>query len=140
MTSPLTITHVFHHAPEPVFDAWLNREIAGKFLFATPEGVMTTVEIDPKVGGRFRIIERRGETDAEHVGTYLVIDRPRTLAFQFGDNIAFDATQVRVEVEALIEGGCRLTLTHDGVLEDWRDQTVKGWTGILAKQAEVLGA
>jgi len=125
-TSPIVVSRQFSHSPEKVFDAWLNPDVAGKFLFATPDGVMTRVEIDPQVGGKFCIVERRGETDAVHVGTWLVIDRPRTLVFQFGDNFAFDATRVTIEIEALSSGGCHLTLTHEGVLDEWRDQTVKG--------------
>ena len=139
MTSAITVARDFAQTADQVFDAWLDPHVAGRFLFATPDGVMTRVEIDPRVGGKFCIIERRGETDAEHVGTYVVIDRPRFLTFQFGDNVAFDATMVSIEITPLPDGGCRLTLTHEGVLDEWRDQTVKGWTGILACQAEILG-
>ena len=34
----------------------LRSKIAGRFLFATPDGVMTKV----KIGGKFNITERRG--------------------------------------------------------------------------------
>ena len=128
MTPPINVTRDYALTAEQVFDAWLDPHVAGRFLFATPDGVMTRVEIDPRVGGKFCIVERRGETDAEHVGTYTAIERPRSLTFRFGDNLAFDATMVTIEIEPLAEGGCRLTLTHEGVLEEWRDQTVKGWT------------
>lgn len=139
-TPAIVVSKIFSQSPERVFDAWLDPEIAGRFLFATPDGVMTKVEIDPQVGGRFCIVERRGETDAVHVGTYLVIDRPRKLVFQFGDNVAFDATRVTIDIEPIAAGGCRLTLTHEGVLEDWRNQTIRGWTEILDGQTTVLGS
>lgn len=139
-TPAIVVSKVFSRSPERVFDAWLDPEIAGRFLFATPDGVMTKVEIDPQVGGKFCIVERRGETDAVHVGTYLVIVRPRKLVFQFGDNVAFDATRVTIDIEPIAAGGCRLTLTHEGVLEDWRNQTISGWTEILDGQTKVLGS
>lgn len=124
------VSRRFAHPAEAVFDAWLNPALAGKFLFATPTGVMKTVEIDAQVGGKFNIVETRDGEDAAHVGEYLEIDRPRRLVFSFGDGIAFDATTVTIEIVATPQG-CELTLTHDGVLEPWAAQTNTGWTGIL---------
>lgn len=124
------VSRKFAHPPEAVFDAWLNPALAGKFLFATPTGIMKIVEIDAQVGGRFNIVETRDGEDAAHVGEYLEIDRPRRLVFSFGDDIAFDATTVTVEIVATPQG-CELTLTHEGVLEQWVAQTNTGWSGIL---------
>lgn len=133
MSKTVTVraTHRYNAAPERVFDAWLDPKLAGKFLFATPTGEMVRVEIDARVGGKFRITDRRpGEGDIDHVGTYLEIDRPRRLVFTFGDDLAFDATTVTVEI-VVAGDGCELTLTHDGVLEQWAEQTSGGWTMIL---------
>lgn len=136
-TQIVRVSRKFTHPAEAVFDAWLNPVLAGKFLFATPTGVMKTVEIDAQVGGKFNIVETRDGQDAVHVGQYLEIDRPRRLVFRFGDNIAFAATTVTVEiVEA--PGGCELTLTHVGVLEDYVKQTQGGWTMILESLERAL--
>lgn len=124
------VSRRFAHSAEAVFDAWLNPALAGKFLFATPTGMMKTVEIDAQVGGKFNIVETRDGEDAAHVGEYLEIDRPRRLVFSFGDGIAFDATTVTIEIAATPQG-CELTLTHEGVLETWAAQTNTGWTDIL---------
>lgn len=129
-TQTVRVSRKFAHPAEAVFDAWLNPALAGRFLFTTPTGIMKIVEIDAQVGGRFNIVETRDGQDAAHVGEYLEIDRPRRLVFSFGDSIAFDATTVTVEiVEA--PRGCELTLTHEGVLDQWADQTNIGWTDIL---------
>lgn len=138
-TQTVRVSRRFSHPAEVVFDAWLNPALAGKFLFATPTGVMRTVEIDAQVGGRFNIVETRDGEDAVHVGQYLEIDRPRRLVFSFGDNIAFAATTVTLEIAATPEG-CELTLTHDGVLDQWAARTNTGWTGILAGLDQTLGA
>jgi uncharacterized protein YndB with AHSA1/START domain len=133
------VSRRFAHPAEAVFDAWLNPALAGKFLFATPDGVMKTVEIDAQVGGKFNIVETRSGEDAVHVGEYLVIDRPRRLVFSFGDNLAFAATTVTVEIVDTPQG-CELTLTHVGVPEQWAAQTHTGWTGILEALDQTLSA
>jgi uncharacterized protein YndB with AHSA1/START domain len=129
-TQTVRVSRRFAHPAEAVFDAWLNPAIAGRFLFATPTGVMKTVEIDARVGGRFNIVETRDGVDAEHVGEYLAIDRPRRLVFNFGNNMSFAATTVTVEITDTPDG-CELTLTHEGVLEDYASRTAGGWTVIL---------
>jgi uncharacterized protein YndB with AHSA1/START domain len=137
-TLALTVKRAFTASPERVFDAWLDPATAGAWLFATPTGVMTRVEIDARVGGRFRITEQRGEQEGDHVGQYLEIDRPRRLVFTFGDNLAFGATTVAVDIVAM-GAGCELTLTHQGVLPRWETDTRRGWTGILEGLARRLG-
>lgn len=138
-THTVRVSRRFAHPAEAVFDAWLDPALAGKFLFATPTGVMKTVEIDARVSGRFNIVETRDGHDEPHVGEYLEIDRPRRLVFTFGDEIAFAATTVTVEI-AQTAGGCELTLTHVGVLEKWVTQTNEGWTGILESLDRALSA
>ena len=133
----ITVTHSYAHPPERVFDAWLDPAVAGRFLFATPDGTMMRCEIDARVGGRFHIVERRSGEDADHQGAYLEIDRPKRLKFSFGDNLAFGATTVTVEITPTA-AGCDLTLTHTGVEPQWAAQTTKGWAGILTTLAASL--
>lgn len=134
MTEPETtvavfVSRIFDAKPEIVFDAWLNPNSVGKWLFKTPDGTMTKVEIDATVGGSFTIIEERGDHDAEHHGTYLEIDRPNRLKFSFGGP-GFPDTQVTIDIKPA-EGGCELTLTHEGVLGEFKNRTEQGWSGIL---------
>ena len=136
------VTHRYKAPPQTVFDAWLDPGTAGRFLFATPTGQMVKVEIDPRVGGQFNLTDRRPEMgDVEHVGTYLEIDRPRRLVFDFAVP-AYDPARTTVTLEIAPDGdGSVLTLTHDGVLEDWLAPTQQGWTMILGSlEAAVLGS
>jgi hypothetical protein len=44
----------FEFSAERVFDAWLDRNTAGQWLFAHESRPMIKVEIDPRVGGSFK--------------------------------------------------------------------------------------
>jgi uncharacterized protein YndB with AHSA1/START domain len=124
-------------SPEQVFDAWLDPASLGRWLFATPGGRMERVEVDARVGGRFEIDERRGDEIARHWGTYVEIERPRRLAFDFGTS--FEATPTRIIVTIEPDGdGSRLTLRHEGVWTDWEDRTRQGWTMIVEGLATTL--
>ncbi len=127
----LRITRHFEASPERVFDAWLNPETVGKWLFTTATGEMRRVEIDPRVGGKYLLIDRRHGKDIEHIGEYLEIERPTHLVFTFAVP-AFSPQSTRVSIDIVPAGtGCNLTLTHEGVLEEWVSQTQQGWGMIL---------
>jgi uncharacterized protein YndB with AHSA1/START domain len=125
-TPRVRVSRRFDASAERVFDAWLDPEKAGKFLFATPTGTMVRAEIDPRVGGTFCFVDRRDGEDVAHTGTYLEIDRPRRLVFSFAVP-KYSAATTRVIVEIVPrEAGCELTLTHEGVLPEYRDRTRRG--------------
>lgn len=140
----VTVTHRYAHPPEKVFDAWLNPALARRFLFTTPDGEVIRCDIDPRVGGRYTIVDRRPEGDKhfagdiEHVGEYLEIDRPRRLVFTFGVP-QFEPGFTRVTVEIAPDGdGCLLTLTNDDVPGEWADSNTEGWTMILGSLETAL--
>jgi uncharacterized protein YndB with AHSA1/START domain len=133
MMTRVVVTHSFTAAPERVFDAFLDLQIARRFLFATSTGQMITAQIDARVGGQFCFVERRPDMgDVRHVGEYLEIERPRRLVFTFGVP-QFDPrmTTVISEIRASA-AGCDLTLTNDGVLADYAERNQQGWSRILA--------
>ncbi|MEP7004531.1 MAG: SRPBCC domain-containing protein [Sphingomonas bacterium] len=137
----LTVSRDFDASPEAVFDAWLDPAKAGKFLFATPDGEMLKVEIDPRVGGRALVVERRASGDAHHHLQYEVIERPHRLVFLFRADPAEEGTWTRVSIDIAPKGtGATLTLTHemDPQWAAYEDQTRKGWTTILDSLAKVM--
>lgn len=138
--TPVTVrvTRQFPQSPERVFDAWLDPAKAGKFLFATPAGQMVRAEIEPRVGGAFCFIDRRDGEDVEHRGEYVVIDRPRRLAFDFTVSLMPEAkTRVTVEIRP-VGTGCELTLVQEGGSPEHVARTRKGWATILGGLAAVL--
>jgi len=127
---------------ERVFDAWLDVEKARRFLFATSKGQMVRAEIDARIGGAFNFTDRRDGVDAEHIGEYLEIDRPRRLVFTFHtERGSTDLSRVSIDIVAR-GAGCELTLTHeiDPKWADYKDRTQAGWTTILEGLATTLGS
>jgi uncharacterized protein YndB with AHSA1/START domain len=59
----LRITRRFEAAPERVFDAWLNPEMARKWLFTSPADETYTTELNARAGGKWTTTARRGGRD-----------------------------------------------------------------------------
>jgi len=137
----LAVTRFFSAPAERVFDAWLDPASAGRWLFATSAGQMERVEMDARAGGKFVIVEKRGRTLAEHLGTYEIIERPRRLVFRYATNHDEEPTRVTVAIEP-VAVGCKLILTHE-ISPAWtavREKAHAGWTMILeGLAAKILG-
>lgn len=135
----VSVTHRYRQSPETVFDAWLDPAIARQFVFATPTGEMVRAEIDARVGGDFRFTDRRDGDDIDHVGRYEVIERPHRLIFTFAvPKYSAEETRVEIQIRPADGGGSEVTLIHTGVLPDYAQRTVDGWTMILDRLAEIL--
>ena len=139
-TGEVRVTRRFEAPPEAVFDAWLDPATAGHWLFATPDGEMARVEIDPRIGGRFEIVERRDGEDVLHTGVYEEIERPSRLVFSL-QAPKYAPNSDRVAVGVAPDGdGSVLTLTQ-GVSKGAPaspEQIERGWSRVLAALASRL--
>lgn len=101
---------------ERVFDAWIDPDVVGRWLFVGSGSDAPIVQIDPRPGGRFSILDRAvGRDDIDHFGEYEAIERPGHLAFTLEAPRVFPGiTRVAVDI-AEVDGGCELTLTQTGV-------------------------
>ena len=146
MSAPLIVqvTHRYTASAERVFDAWLTPSLASRFLFATRTGNILRCEIEPEVGGTFTVTDRRPHSDgdesvfdAEHRGTYIEIERPRRLVFDFSVPPYTDQPS-RVTIDIVPQGisSCELTLSHDmgdsRYAREFEEQTRNGWAKMLA--------
>lgn len=107
------VTRRFSASAERVFDAWLDPSKIHGFLFGNHlrDEEVVAIELDPQVGGRYTFSVRRQGQQIDHVGEYLVIDRPRRLVFTWG--VAQDGNRSEVALEITpLNAGCELTLTH----------------------------
>ena len=137
-TARIRVSRHLSATPARVFDAWLDPAVTSRWLFATPDGQIVRCEVDPRPGGAFVITDRRGGDEVEHVGSYVEVDRPRRLVFTFGvPKYPSDVTRV-VLTFAETAGGCDVLLEHDGVPQEWRDQTEQGWRDLLGALDRLL--
>jgi uncharacterized glyoxalase superfamily protein PhnB/uncharacterized protein YndB with AHSA1/START domain len=128
----------FRSQAEDVFDAWIDPAKIRQW-FAPGLGEMRQVDIDPRVGGHFAIVQRRAGGDAAHVGEYLELERPRRLAFTWSTPPQPDQSRVHIEIAAKGDG-CELTLTHD-MEPRWAEHVERvehGWTTMTDAMATLL--
>jgi two-component system, cell cycle response regulator DivK len=134
------VTRRIEAPPEAVFDAWLDEKTVGDWLFATPEGEMIRVRIDPQVGGRYEIVEGRGGEDVLHTGAYEAIERPERLVFTLQvPNYSENLERVSLAI-APTDGGSLLTLTQtlSPGAPATREQIERGWSALLDSLARKL--
>src|SRR5690242_1480751 len=90
-TSALVVRRIVPLPRERVFDAWLDPARLARFM-RPGNATRTTAEVDPRVGGRFRIVMQHADAPGaiEHTGEYLIIDRPNRLSFTWQSKFTDD--------------------------------------------------
>lgn len=135
-TIDVTVKRAFAAPAERVFDAWLTPRLLGQWMFGPDirDETLLRLDVDPRVGGRFSMLVERDGKRIDHVGEYLVIDRPHRLSFTW--TIAGEADQDGSRVDIVITPtatGCELRLTHalPRAWADYADRTQHGWSTML---------
>jgi len=127
----LQVTQRYDAPPAHVFDAWLDPDVAGRWLFATASHPIAHPDIDARVGGAFRFVDRRSGQVIEYTGEYVEIAPYQRLVFTLSmEQQPQVSTRVVVEIAALRKG-CLLTLTHERVPHEHASRIEGRWTGIL---------
>lgn len=135
-TVDVTVHRAFAASAERVFDAWLTPRLLGQWMFGPDirDEKLLRLDVDPRVGGRFSMLVERDGERIDHVGEYLVIERPHRLSFTW--TIAGEADQDGSRVDIAItpaSAGCELRLTHTlpRAWADYADRTQQGWSTML---------
>lgn len=135
VTKPsLTLRRRLNAAPSKVFAAWIEPEKLARWF--GPAGVHDVkAEIDPRVGGRYRI-EFRGPNGEAHgvAGVYREVVPGERLSFTWAWRTTPERESV-VTVALRPDGeGTWLTLVHEQFFDEGaRDRHSRGWTGSLDK-------
>ncbi|HEX7253387.1 MAG TPA: SRPBCC domain-containing protein [Thermoanaerobaculia bacterium] len=122
---------------EEVFEAWLDPASLGQWM--RPGDVRrATAEVDPRVGGKFRIVMHHGGRDDAHWGEYLAIEPPSRLSFTWiSEHTNRQPTVVTIEFLEK-DGGTEVVLTHRRLPPERRDAHRGGWGAILEKLEKTL--
>lgn len=128
------VSREFEASPERVFDAWLDADNLGNWLFGTPDGKEKVSKVDPRVGGGFEIGEMRGDEFANHVGTYHEIDRPNKIVFSYYMDTVNNDLPSNVIIEfSPTDKGCMINLSHemDDIWAEYEASAIEGWNMIF---------
>jgi len=139
MKPPVTavVCHRFAVPAERVFDAWLDPEWIGRWMYGpvVRDERIVRLGLEPRVGGKFSFVVDRQGLQVDHVGEYLELDRPQLLVFTWGtrDSLS-DTSRVVVEIAPRADGGCDLTLTHimGTAWAGYADKVAGSWRKMLA--------
>jgi uncharacterized protein YndB with AHSA1/START domain len=143
MTASHTLT-VDRSVPGPindVFDAWLDPAALSEFMTPGPGMSVSLAEVDPVVGGRYKIVMRLGDRDISHAGEYQVIERPTQLVFTWNSEPAGSDTLVSIRFSKVSDRETLVSVTHERFASAAaRDGHRNGWTAILEVLARVMSA
>ncbi len=138
----LELTRVIKADPATVFDAWTQPKHLKRW--SCPEGMtVADVEVDLKVGGRFRIAMQspEGQTHTAH-GVYRTIERPKRLVYTWGweeeEESGIGETLVTVEFNDL-DGSTEVVLKHEGFPStEAKTDHEKGWASCLDRLEQMF--
>ena len=142
-------TRRFDAPADRVFDAWLDPAKIRDW-FGPGLGPMVRIDVEPRVGGRFSWVQRRGDKDVEHVGEFLELNPPRRLAFTFAvppdptskvtvDLVERNTTRASSSTAAGV-AMCEVTVTHE-IPSEWAafvPKSVEAWSKMLDAMARTV--
>ena len=124
---------------EEVFDAWLDADGMRKWMCP---GTVTeaAVTLEPRVGGRIRVIMTAPGAEFVNTGQFRVLERPSKLEFTWISS-RWGSEETLVTIELHERGaGCELVLTHDRFPAGHSASQLRtGWGQILDRLAGLLG-
>lgn len=131
----LVVRKIIQASCGEVFAAWIDPESIRDWM--CPGDIVTAeAQLDPRVGGSYRIVMKSPTHEVDHAGEYLVVEPPSKLVFTWvSNNTCNQPTLVTVE---LFERGnaCELVLTHERLPDaDAVRRHKTGWGQIVDRLA-----
>jgi uncharacterized protein YndB with AHSA1/START domain len=138
----VSVTHVFDAPREAVFAAWTDPEQVAKWW--APDGFEVppeSVEIEPRVGGRFDLamLASGGQSRFQHRSEIVEFSEPEliVLSNEAIPEAGIAETITRVVFEA--DGGrTRMTVTSGPYTDEMRGSAEAGWFDLIANLERLL--
>lgn len=130
----LTLKRRLNAPPAKVFAAWTDPEKMKRWM-GPGEVKPVTTEIDPRAGGRYRIVMRTPDGETHDVsGIYREFVPDQKLVFSWAWKSSPERESLVTVVLKPDGDGTLLTLTHEHFYDaEARDRHQHGWTGSLDK-------
>jgi uncharacterized protein YndB with AHSA1/START domain len=137
----LRLVRTFDASPELVYRAWTDPDVMKKWF--APQGMSTPIaEVDPKVGGKYRIGMKSADGELYvTTGTYREIKPSEKLVLTWQwENSPSDSPDTLLTLEFRKAGPhTELTLTHENfATEELVKDHQEGWEGALSKLTEII--
>jgi len=134
----LRITRTFPAPHEKVFQAWTDPKALTRWFAPSDEYATPLVEVDLRVGGKYRIEMKAPDGEVHKVGgLYREVKPPEKLVFTWawepGATCGTPDYETLVTVEFHARGNStEIVLTHEGFIDSTeRDKHNLGWAGCL---------
>lgn len=144
----LTITRTIQVPRERVFQAWTEPAHLLRWWGAQEGWTTPIVEVDLRVGGRYRLGMQDPEQEHPYVvgGVYREVSPPERLAFTWtwermpGDDPDWTPAETLVTLEFIDrDGATEVALTHEQFPDaHMRDEHRQGWGGCLDRLGQYL--
>jgi uncharacterized protein YndB with AHSA1/START domain len=138
----ITVRRVLPVPPDVVFDEWLDPVGMIEWMCPRPARAVK-ISLEPSVGGLLRIDIEDGGNSLYVTGRYIELDRPRRLRFTWSCSDWADPAVQSVVTVTLDDHGpdeTMMTIEHEQLPADKRDDHRDGWTAISAQLGEALVA
>jgi len=140
MPHTLEMTRTFNAPPARVFACFTNKEEWSGWAGSRENPGEVTL-LEPRVGGRYRMVMRRPDGVEMAVGgVFQVLEEPSRLAFTWKWEHGEDTTLITIFLRDA-GGKTEMHFRHEGFAsEDDRNNHNKGWAGALDKLEAFLAA
>lgn len=145
MTEPgglvLRLERTFAAPAQEVFNAWTSEEVLRRWWHADPDWETPSAHVDPRVGGKLRIVMRNPEAGTDHGGggVYTVIEPPHRLSFTWiWDDDPSHPQLIDLEFSER-DGVTTVQMTDSGITtEKGREQHQDGWNACFDNLGRAL--
>ena len=130
-------------SPERVFAAFASAELVAQWLTPAPDVKLTVLELDFRVGGRYRFAYDTPDGQRMLVGgVYRAIEPPARLGFSW----LIEPPDIHAGIESLVTvslaargAGCDLLVMHERFgRADANARHAQGWAGALEQLQQLL--